>query len=116
MPELVHYLIVGGGVAGGHAVFEIRRHDKSGRIVVVSQEKHFSYDRPPLSKEYLAGEKKKSEVFFRADSYYARNKVEVIRGQRVDAVDTSRRSVSLDDGREFTYKALLIATGGHVRR
>lgn len=116
MPELVHYLLVGGGVAGGHAVFEIRKHDKSGRIVVVNEENQFSYDRPPLSKEYLAGKKKRRDVFYRADSYYARNKVEVIRGHKVRTIDTSLRSVMLDDGREFAYKVLLIATGGRVRK
>ena len=65
MPEVVDYLIVGGGVAGGHAVYEIRKHDKSGRIVVVNQENQFPYDRPPLSKEYLARKKKRQDVFFR---------------------------------------------------
>ncbi len=48
MTDRVDYLVIGGGVAGGHAVFEIRRRDKSGRIVVVNRENQFSYDRPPL--------------------------------------------------------------------
>jgi 3-phenylpropionate/trans-cinnamate dioxygenase ferredoxin reductase subunit len=116
MPEFVRYMIVGGGVAGGHAIFEIRRHDKSGRIVVVNHEDQLPYDRPPLSKEYLAGKIKQSSVFYKARSYYTRNKVEVIRGHDVRAIDTSRRSVSLDDGRKFNYRSLLIATGGRVRK
>jgi 3-phenylpropionate/trans-cinnamate dioxygenase ferredoxin reductase component len=116
MPELVHYMVVGGGVAGGHAIFEIRRHDKSGRIVVVNQEDQLPYDRPPLSKEYLAGKMKRLSIFYRADSYYARNMVEVVRGHDVQTIDTSRRIVTLDDGREFAYKVLLIATGGRVRK
>jgi 3-phenylpropionate/trans-cinnamate dioxygenase ferredoxin reductase component len=74
MSELVDYLIAGGGVAGGHAVYEIRKHDKSGRIVVINEENQFPYDRPPLSKEYLAGKKKRSEVYFCADSYYKKTK------------------------------------------
>jgi 3-phenylpropionate/trans-cinnamate dioxygenase ferredoxin reductase component len=116
VPEFVRYMIVGGGVAGGHAIFEIRRHDKSGRIVVVNHEDQLPYDRPPLSKEYLAGKMKESRVFYKAHSYYTRNKVEVIRGHDVRAIDTSRRNVALDDGREFTYRSLLIATGGRVRK
>jgi 3-phenylpropionate/trans-cinnamate dioxygenase ferredoxin reductase subunit len=108
-------MVIGGGVAGGHAIFEIRKHDKSGRIVVVNKEEQFPYDRPPLSKEYLAGKMKRSDVFYRADSYYASNKVEIIRGHEVRTVDTSSRIVTLDDGREFSYRALLIATGGRVR-
>jgi NADPH-dependent 2,4-dienoyl-CoA reductase/sulfur reductase-like enzyme len=117
MPErTTDYLIVGGGVAGGHAVYGIRKNDKIGNIIVINKEDHFPYDRPPLSKEYLAGKKEKREVFFRADSYYKRSKVEFIRGHSVNAIDTSLRKVRLDDGRELSYKSLLIATGGRVRK
>lgn len=117
MPEFTaDYLIIGGGVAGGHAVYGIRKYDKAGGIIVINKEDHFPYDRPPLSKEYLAGEKEKREVFFRADSYYKRNKVEFIRGHSVQAINTPLRRVRLDDGREISYKKLLLATGGRVRK
>jgi len=116
MPAAIDYLIVGGGVAGGHAVFEIRKYDKSGTILVVNEEDQFPYDRPPLSKEYLAGKKKRCELFFRADSYYPRNRVEVLRKHRVKSIDASHRNITLDDGREIPYKSLLLATGGRVRR
>jgi 3-phenylpropionate/trans-cinnamate dioxygenase ferredoxin reductase component len=116
MPEPIDYLIVGGGVAGSHAVFEIRKHDKSGTILVVNEEDQFPYDRPPLSKEYLAGKKKRRELFFRADSYYSRKKVEVLREHRVKSIDASHRNITLDDGREISYKSLLLATGGRVRK
>ncbi|MDA4136271.1 MAG: FAD-dependent oxidoreductase [Thaumarchaeota archaeon] len=116
MTDRVDYLVIGGGVAGGHAVFEIRRRDKSGRIVVVNRENQFSYDRPPLSKEYLAGKMERSGVFYKTDSYYRKNKIDVIRGHDVQSIDTPRRRVTLDDGREFVYKTLLIATGGRVRK
>jgi 3-phenylpropionate/trans-cinnamate dioxygenase ferredoxin reductase subunit len=116
MPEAIDYLIVGGGVAGGHAVFEIRKHDKSGTILVVNEEDQFPYDRPPLSKGYLAGRKKRRELFFRADSYYQRNKVEVLREHHVKSIDASHRIITLDDGREIPYKSLLLATGGRVRK
>jgi 3-phenylpropionate/trans-cinnamate dioxygenase ferredoxin reductase component len=116
MPEAIDYLIVGGGVAGGHAVFEIRKYDKSGTILVVNEEDQFPYDRPPLSKEYLAGKKKRRELFFRADSYYRRNRVEVLRKHRVKSIDASHRNITFDDGREIPYKSLLLATGGRVRK
>jgi 3-phenylpropionate/trans-cinnamate dioxygenase ferredoxin reductase subunit len=116
MQDAIDYLIVGGGVAGGHAVFEIRKNDKRGTILIVTQEDQFPYDRPPLSKEYLAGKEKKSDVFFRSDSYYSRNKIEVIKRQRVDALDTSNQTVTLSDGRKFSYKNLLLATGGRPRK
>src|ERR1700730_5473727 len=98
MPEAIDYVIVGGGVAGGHAVFGIRKYDKSGTILVVNEEDQFPYDRPPLSKEYLAGKEKRRELFFRAESYYRRNRVEVLREHRVQSIDASHRKVTLDDG------------------
>jgi 3-phenylpropionate/trans-cinnamate dioxygenase ferredoxin reductase component len=83
---------------------------------MVNAEDQFPYDRPPLSKEYLAGKMKSRELFFRADSYFARNKVEVFRGRRAQSIDVSRRTVVLDDGRELSYGSLLLATGGTVRK
>jgi len=114
--SVVDYIIIGGGVAGGHAVFEIRAHDKKGSVMVVNRESHFPYDRPPLSKEYLAGQKKRSEVFFRADSYYKRNRINFIGDHTVVAVDPHRQRITLDDGRVFRYRSLLFATGGHPRK
>jgi 3-phenylpropionate/trans-cinnamate dioxygenase ferredoxin reductase component len=114
--KAVDYVIVGGGVAGGHAAFEIRKHDKSGTIVVVNSEDQLPYDRPPLSKEYLAGKMKRKDLFFRTDSYFSRSKVQVLQGRRVQSIDASGRTVTLDDGSGFSYDQLLIATGGEVRR
>ena len=116
MPDSADYVILGGGVAGGHAVFGIRKLDKSGRIVVVNAEDQFPYDRPPLSKEYLAGKMKRRELFFRADSYFSRNKVEFVKGRQAQGLDVSRRSVTLDDGSELSYGRLLLATGGTARK
>jgi 3-phenylpropionate/trans-cinnamate dioxygenase ferredoxin reductase subunit len=116
MAEATDYLIVGGGVAGGHAVFQIRRTDRRGKITVVNTESQFPYDRPPLSKEYLAGKMRQKDLFFRADSYYSRNKVRFIAGHDVKAIDASGRTATLDDGSEISWRRLLLATGGRVRR
>ncbi|MDG7008914.1 MAG: FAD-dependent oxidoreductase [Nitrososphaerota archaeon] len=116
MPDRADYLIVGGGVAGGHAAYAIRKQDRTGRIVVVSNERQFPYDRVPLSKEFLGGKRKRKELFFKGDSYYPRNKVEVIRGRRAEALDVSSKTLRLDDGQAFSYRRLLLATGGHPRK
>ncbi|MDG7026324.1 MAG: FAD-dependent oxidoreductase [Nitrososphaerota archaeon] len=116
MPDHVDYLIVGGGVAGGHAAYAIRKQDRTGRIVVVSDEMQFPYDRVPLSKEFLAGKRKRRELFFKGDAYYPRNKVEVIRERRTEALDISSKTVRLDDGQAFSYRRLLLATGGRPRK
>ncbi|MDG7028029.1 MAG: FAD-dependent oxidoreductase, partial [Nitrososphaerota archaeon] len=116
MPDHADYLIVGGGVAGGHATYAIRKQDRTGRIVVVSDERQFPYDRVPLSKEFLAGKRKRKELFFKGNSYYSRNKVEVIRERRAEALDISSKTLRLDNGQAFSYKRLLLATGGRPRK
>lgn len=116
MPDRVDYLIVGGGVAGGHAAYAIRKRARAGRVVVVTEEKQLPYDRVPLSKEYLAGKRKKRELFFKGDSYYPRNKVEVMRERRAEALDVAGRTLRLDGGEALSYRRLLLATGGRPRR
>ncbi|MDG6945808.1 MAG: FAD-dependent oxidoreductase [Nitrososphaerota archaeon] len=116
MPNRIDYLIIGGGVAGGHAAYAIRKQDRTGKIVVVSDEKQLPYDRVPLSKEFLAGKRKRRELFFKGDAYYPRNKVEVIRERRAEALDISSKTVRLDDGQAFSYRRLLLATGGRPRK
>lgn len=116
MSQFADYLIVGAGVAGGHAAFEIRKRNKNGKIIMVAAEKQPPYDRVPMSKEYLAGKRKKSELFFRADSYYRRNKIELIREHEVKAINTSTRLATMDDGSEIEYRVALLATGGRVRK
>lgn len=116
MPERVDYLIVGGGVAGGHAAYAIRGRSKDGRVALVTQETQLPYDRVPLSKEYLAAKRKRGKLFFKGDSYYPRNRVEVIMGRRAEELDVSRKTVRLDDGQTLSYERLLLATGGRPRR
>lgn len=114
--QFADYLIVGGGVAGGHAAFEIRKRDKARKIIMITSEQQPPYDRVPMSKEYLGGKKSKNKLFFRADSYYKRNKIELIQERHVQKIDVSARMATLDDGSELSYKTALLATGGHVRR
>ncbi|HKW04180.1 MAG TPA: NAD(P)/FAD-dependent oxidoreductase, partial [Nitrososphaerales archaeon] len=116
MSQFADYLIVGAGVAGGHAAFEIRKRNKNGKIIMVTAEEQPPYDRVPMSKEYLAGKRKKSELFFRADSYFRRNKIELIREHYVKAINTPARLATMDDGSEIEYRVALLATGGRVRK
>ena len=74
-------------------------------------EAELPYDRPPLSKEMLAGELKESEVGFRPAGWYADQGVELI-FRRAMRLDAKRRQVRLDDGPELGYEDLVIATGG----
>lgn len=71
----VKYLLIGGGLAAGQAAKQIREADATGRIVLVGEEPHVPYDRPPLSKEFLRGEKPREQVFFDPESFYRDRRV-----------------------------------------
>ena len=112
--ESYKYLIIGGGLAGGRAVENIRKIDPDGTTALVTEEPHMPYERPPLSKGYLTGKEGLDHVYLKEDVYYAQNNIKVISGVRATKVDPAARSVTLDDSRVLEYDRLLLATGGHA--
>jgi 3-phenylpropionate/trans-cinnamate dioxygenase ferredoxin reductase component len=114
--EHVPYVIIGGGLAGVAAADTIRRRDKTARLMLICAEPHPPYDRVPLSKGYLLGEIERDQVFLRPERFYERNKVELVLGQAVTALDLTTRQVTLADGRQIGFEKLLLATGGRPRR
>jgi len=110
------YVIIGGGLAGQRAGDGIRQVDAEGTVALVTAEHHMPYERPPLSKGYLTGQKGLDRVYLKEDDYYDQNNIEVITGVRATKVDPAARSVTLDDGRVLKYERLLLATGGRAWR
>jgi len=113
---MVRYLIIGGGLAGGRACQGIRKFDTEGSVTVLTGEKHFPYQRPPLSKGYLSGVQGLDKVYLKVDAYYAENHIDVMQGVWVTRVDRAGHQVALADGRVLQYDKLLLATGGHAWR
>src|SRR5262245_26202260 len=114
--EHVPYVIIGGGLAGVAAADTIRRRERNAQIILICAEPHPPSDRVPLSKGYLLGEIERDQVFLRPERHYERNKVELVLGQPVTALDLTTRQVTLADGRQIGYEKLLLATGGRPRR
>ncbi|HEX7081124.1 MAG TPA: FAD-dependent oxidoreductase [Gammaproteobacteria bacterium] len=111
-----HLLIVGGGQAAVQAVHSLRQNGFDGRITVVGGERHAPYQRPPLSKKYLAGELPRERLALRPAQYY-RDKGAVLElGVRAVELDADSRRVRLADGRVLGYDGLLLATGSVARR
>jgi NADPH-dependent 2,4-dienoyl-CoA reductase/sulfur reductase-like enzyme/nitrite reductase/ring-hydroxylating ferredoxin subunit len=109
------FAVVGGGAAGAAAVEALRQHGFSGRIVLVSREDRRPYDRPNLSKDYLAGTADADWLPLRPASFYERHDIE-LRCAGVVRLDAASRRLELDDGTSMTPDAVLIATGGLPRR
>jgi apoptosis-inducing factor 3 len=109
-------IILGGGAAGNCAAETLRREGFSGNILMLSADSSVPYDRPNLSKDYLAGNAPEEWIPLRSPEFYREHRVEVHLGARAAAIDTHRREVRLEDGRHHAYDALLIATGAEPVR
>lgn len=110
------YVIVGGGLAGISAVEGIRERDKNGTVLVLSQEAHPPYHRPPLTKKLWSGEKKVEEIYVHDRSFYETQGVQINLSSLVTSITRRDQSVSDVNGSVYHYGKLLLATGGIPRR
>ena len=115
MSGLEKIVVVGASLAGLRAVETLRRLGYGGELVLVGAEKHLPYDRPPLSKEVLQGRWDADKLPLRRQPFEDL-RLSLRLGLRATALDTSARSVTLDDGTRERYDALVIATGASARR
>lgn len=110
------YVIVGASLAGATAAVTLREEGADGTITLIGAEKEPPYERPPLSKAYLRGEKPFDTALVHPPAFYAEHSIETIFGCRAIRIDASARFVELDDHRRVPFDRLLIATGGRNRR
>ncbi|WP_371582938.1 NAD(P)/FAD-dependent oxidoreductase [Streptomyces sp. NBC_01314] len=108
-------VIVGAGQAGVQAAESLRDAGFTGPLTIIGDEPELPYQRPPLSKEYLAGKLPYGELALRADRFYADRDIDLIVGRRVVGLDRARRRVTLDDDSELPYSHLVLATGTRPR-
>lgn len=109
-------VIVGAGLAGARCAETLRSEGFEGEVVLVGDEPHAPYERPALSKEFLAGKKSLEELALRPAPFWPGQEIDLRLGRRVVAVDRALRTATLDDGSELAWDALVIATGARVRR
>ena len=108
-------VIVGAGQAADQAVHTLRRKGFTGKLAVVGDEPWLPYQRPPLSKKYLAGALDRDRLILRPPHFYTEHSVETHLGHRVQEISRDTRRVRLDDGSVLPYDALLLATGSRPR-
>jgi len=109
-------LIVGAGHAAGQVVATLRQKQFAGKITLVGEEPYYPYQRPPLSKKFLAGELAAERLFTKPASFYDDDQIDVRLQTRIDRIDRGARQVTTADGENIDYDKLVLATGARVRK
>jgi 3-phenylpropionate/trans-cinnamate dioxygenase ferredoxin reductase component len=109
-------IIVGAGHGGAQAAIALRQNGYTGRIRIIGREPEIPYERPPLSKEYLAQEKPFERIQIRPAAFWDDKGIEMVLGEEVVAVDPSAKALTLASGVTHNYDHLIWATGGDPRR
>ncbi|GAK46310.1 FAD-dependent pyridine nucleotide-disulfide oxidoreductase [Tepidicaulis marinus] len=110
-----HVVIVGAGHAAGQAAASLRQEGYEGAITMIGNEPYIPYQRPPLSKKFLAGEIGIDRVYFKPPEFYEKENVTVKLGTRVTEIDRNAKTVHTDKGETLTYSKLLLTTGSRAR-
>ena len=109
-------LIVGAGQGGAYAAITLRQQGFEGTIGMIGRESEPPYERPPLSKEYMLGEKTWERLLIRPAEFWAGKGIDLMLGTEVVSLDPAAQTVALNDGRSAHYGELIWATGGDPRR
>ncbi|EUA09989.1 pyridine nucleotide-disulfide oxidoreductase family protein [Mycobacterium kansasii 732] len=116
MASSTTFVIVGGGLAGAKAAEALRNSGFDGTVTLFAEEGHLPYERPPLSKEFLAGKKSLDEFTVQNSDWYRDHDVDLRLGARVSSLDPDAHTVGLPDDTTVHYDKLLLATGSASRR
>ena len=116
MADRKTFVIVGAGLAGAKAAEALREHGFDGRIVLIGSDSELPYERPPLSKGYLAGTSPRDDARVHADGFYDEQGIELLTSTTATALDAKAHQIELSDGTTVAYDRLLIATGAVPRR
>ncbi|AOW93631.1 pyridine nucleotide-disulfide oxidoreductase [Rhodococcus sp. WMMA185] len=106
---------IGAGQTAAVAARTLRRRGFDGKIVLIGDEPHAPYQRPPLSKEFLAGQEDRESLMLLPEAWREKQDVELLTGTAVTRIDTASAAIELSDGRSVSADAVLIATGGRPR-
>ncbi len=109
-------VIVGAGHAGGVLATSLHQNKYAGRVIVLGEESHLPYQRPPLSKTFLAGEVELKSLFLKPRETYDKAGIELRPNTRVAKIDRDAQALQLEDGTSLEYDKLALTTGGRVRR
>ena len=109
-------VIVGGGHAGGMTAISLRKQNYPGSITLIGEENFLPYQRPALSKRFLAGDVEEKRLYLKSENYFDKNNIHIIRNRKVIAIDRSNKTVLLENQKQLGYEKLIIATGSIVKK
>ena len=109
-------VIIGAGHAGGMTAISLRQRRYQGSITVIGEENFLPYQRPALSKGFLAGEIEEKKLYLKSQDYFDKNNIHIIRNSKVIAIDRNQKNVLLENEKHLDYEKLIIATGSIVKK
>jgi 3-phenylpropionate/trans-cinnamate dioxygenase ferredoxin reductase component len=109
-------VIIGAGHAAGQVAASLRQDGHEGPIIMLGEEPHIPYQRPPLSKQYLSGEQGIERVYLRPQKFYDDKLIDVRTGVTVDRIDRTAKTVHTTAGETIAWDDLIIATGSRARK
>src|SRR6478672_12027198 len=107
-PTVATVAIIGSGQAGLQVAASLRELRYEGRVVLIGDEPHAPYQRPPLSKGYLLGDASPGQVTLRPGAFFSTQRIELLTGKRAVAIDRARRMVGLEDDSVVEYDHLVL--------
>jgi 3-phenylpropionate/trans-cinnamate dioxygenase ferredoxin reductase component len=108
-------LIVGAGHGGAQAALMLRQLGFAGTVGLLGDESEPPYERPPLSKEYMAGDKTFDRILIRPENFWAERNIDLLLNRRVKRVDPAAKTVTIGDNSEISYGRMIWAAGGSPR-
>ncbi|AXE37481.1 NAD(P)/FAD-dependent oxidoreductase [Acidipropionibacterium virtanenii] len=108
-------VVIGGGLAGAKTVEALREQGFGGTVTLIAAEQNLPYERPPLSKGFLAGSDSFEDAVTHTRDWYDENQIDLRLSTRATAIDTARHTVTLDEGSPLHYDKLVLATGSSPR-
>ena len=115
MADSKTFVIVGGGLGGAKAAEALREKGFDGKVVLLADEEYLPYERPPLSKDFLAGKKSLNDFTVHDSDWYRDNKIDLRVSTEVSAIDRKAHTVTIADDTSIRYDKLLLATGSRAR-
>ena len=115
MPLPSNILIVGAGHAGGRAAERLRHQGYEGALTLLGTEPDLPYERPPLSKGYLTGEKDFDFCLLKDEAFYRNNRIDLVPSTQATALDSAAQKIQTSGGAPHSFDRLILATGGAPR-